>query len=83
MASELRHNVAMAKKRFDTKQEEAPAAAPQTSGDSTAAAPDRERIAARAYELYLQRGGEPGRAEDDWFTAERELGDRRTPGGES
>jgi hypothetical protein len=35
--------------------------------------PARERIAARAYELYLQRGGEPGRDTDDWLEAEREL----------
>jgi hypothetical protein len=33
----------------------------------------RERIAARAYELYLQRGGGDGRAAEDWFEAEREV----------
>ncbi len=30
-------------------------------------------IAGRAYDLYLQRGGEHGRDLDDWLRAEREL----------
>jgi Protein of unknown function (DUF2934) len=33
----------------------------------------KERIAARAYELYLQRGGSHGRDTDDWLEAEREV----------
>ncbi|HVL66479.1 MAG TPA: DUF2934 domain-containing protein [Vicinamibacterales bacterium] len=49
-------------------------AAPQAAGDTTAAAPDRDRITARAYELYLQRGGGDGSALDDWLAAEREIG---------
>jgi hypothetical protein len=52
--------------------------APQTAGDTTAAAPDRDRIAARAYELYLARGGGDGLAMDDWLSAEREVGMPRT-----
>jgi hypothetical protein len=32
-----------------------------------------ERIAARAYELYLARGGSDGQDFDDWLAAEREL----------
>jgi Protein of unknown function (DUF2934) len=40
---------------------------------SGAAGDPRERIAARAYELYLQRGAGDGRATDDWLEAEREL----------
>lgn len=47
--------------------------APQSVGDTTAAVPDRERIAMRAYELYLARGGGEGDALDDWLTAEREF----------
>jgi hypothetical protein len=47
--------------------------APQMAGDTTAAAPDRERVAMRAYELYLARGASDGSALDDWLTAEREL----------
>jgi hypothetical protein len=33
----------------------------------------REEIARRAYEIYLTRGGEPGRELDDWLQAERDL----------
>ena len=33
-----------------------------------------DAIAKRAYELYVQRGGDPGRDWEDWFAAERELG---------
>ena len=35
--------------------------------------PDPERISARAYELYLARGGTDGQDWDDWLAAEREL----------
>ena len=40
---------------------------------------DRERVARRAYELYQARGGGEGRADEDWYAAERELngGNRR------
>ena len=34
-----------------------------------------EEIARRAYELYLQRGGEHGKDVEDWFRAENELSD--------
>lgn len=33
----------------------------------------RDRIAMRAYELYLARGASDGRDFDDWLAAEREL----------
>jgi hypothetical protein len=32
-----------------------------------------ERIRRRAYEMYLERGGEPGHDLKDWLQAEREL----------
>jgi Protein of unknown function (DUF2934) len=32
-----------------------------------------EEIRRRAYELYEQRGGEHGRAQEDWFRAEAEV----------
>lgn len=35
--------------------------------------PSHEEIARRAYEIYLARGGEHGRSEEDWLQAEREL----------
>jgi len=44
--------------------------------------PDPERISARAYELYLARGGADGQAWDDWLAAERELSDALIPQGE-
>ena len=34
---------------------------------------EKEEIRTRAYELYEQRGRQPGRALDDWLTAEREI----------
>ena len=37
-----------------------------------------QRIAARAYELYLARGGTHGSDWDDWLTAERELAGTRS-----
>ena len=48
-------------------------AMPQMAGDTSMGNPERERIAQRAYELYLARGGTDGRAMDDWLSAEREL----------
>jgi Protein of unknown function (DUF2934) len=32
-----------------------------------------ERIRRRAYELYLQRGGQPGSELEDWLQAEEEI----------
>ena len=33
-----------------------------------------QEIRDRAYEIYLQRGAQPGYELEDWFQAERELG---------
>ena len=33
----------------------------------------QRKIALRAYELYLQRGGVDGHAEEDWLQAEQEI----------
>jgi hypothetical protein len=46
---------------------------PLSASDITAASADRDRIAIRAYELYLARGCSDGRDMDDWFAAEREV----------
>lgn len=35
--------------------------------------PTRDQIALRAYEIYLERGGEPGHELEDWTQAELEL----------
>ena len=42
-----------------------------------------EKIKRRAYEIYLERGEEPGRDLEDWLQAERELASHEiTPLGE-
>ncbi|MGH9691789.1 MAG: DUF2934 domain-containing protein [Candidatus Acidiferrales bacterium] len=35
----------------------------------------RKDVARRAHELYVQRGGEPGKDVEDWVRAEKELND--------
>ena len=60
---------------------EAPLGAPQAAGDTTAAVPDRDRVAMRAYERYLSRGGADGQAMDDWLEAERECASEGTDRG--
>ena len=35
----------------------------------------RERVSARAYEIYLERGSSHGRDVEDWLEAERQVGD--------
>jgi hypothetical protein len=53
----------------------------QAPGDAVAARPlgepSDEEIRARAYEMYLERGGKHGLDFDDWVRAERELRLRR------
>jgi hypothetical protein len=49
----------------------------QSTGDPQA------RIAERAYELYLARGGSDGQDWDDWLTAERELSSREASSSET
>ncbi|HKW34025.1 MAG TPA: DUF2934 domain-containing protein [Candidatus Acidoferrum sp.] len=47
---------------------------PTTKKTRTAkSAPTHDEIALRAYEIYLERGGAPGDALEDWIRAEREL----------
>ena len=47
------------------------------SNDERENAP-RDRIAARAYELYLERGASHGQDWEDWLAAEREIRGPRT-----
>lgn len=47
-----------------TRRKKVPAAAPSVSPSD---------IAARAFEFYCARGGQPGGELDDWLRAEREL----------
>jgi len=56
---------------------------PSYESDGATSANDyaHDRIAARAYELYLARGASDGMAIEDWLAAERELS--TAPPGES
>jgi hypothetical protein len=36
----------------------------------------RDGIARRAYEIYVQRGGQNGRDVEDWLRAEKEIRDK-------
>ncbi|MGH9421127.1 MAG: DUF2934 domain-containing protein [Thermoanaerobaculia bacterium] len=38
-----------------------------------------DAVAVRAYELFEQRGREPGRDVDDWLRAEHEVAEMRRP----
>ena len=42
-------------------------------GQEKQLAPSREQIAARAYEIYLERGGGDGGEVEHWLLAEQEL----------
>jgi hypothetical protein len=57
------------------------AAAPGTEAHKQGRLPDlvrEESIRRRAYEMYLERGGEPGHELEDWLQAERELATDRS-----
>ena len=69
----------MAKARNQTTVNTLPSA-PQDSDDATAATIDRERIANRAYERYMERGGGDGQDLEDWLEAERELAQEQRSG---
>ena len=45
----------------------------RTTNGSFEAIPRLDEIAARAHEIYLERGAEPGHELDDWLQAEREI----------
>lgn len=68
----------MAKSRKRTPGEATPDISPHQpaapeSGADTSSNGHADRIAQRAYELYLARGGEHGSDWEDWLTAEREI----------
>ena len=50
-------------------------ATPQGEEVKTSAAdsPRLEEIRIRAYEIYMERGGQPGHELEDWLQAERDL----------
>ena len=59
-----------AKSKPTTKRHTKPKGTEPTRAGST---PTEEEIRRRAYELYRERGSEPGHELDDWARAEREL----------
>jgi hypothetical protein len=66
--------MSVTRRRKDREQvAESPATVPTATGD--ARAPTRDEIARRAFQLFEERGSEPGREWEDWFRAERELRD--------
>lgn len=72
MAWQLIPAIVMAKARLMAKaRQRTTEDAHASSAEATRRSP--ERIAARAYELYLARGGSDGQDFDDWLAAEREL----------
>lgn len=53
---------------------------PQAPASSAARVVEPEAISRRAYELFQERGREPGRELDDWLRAEHELKKSKSPG---
>jgi hypothetical protein len=64
-------------KTAETQRDDMATPALPASSNGDAGSLDRDRIASRAYELYVERGGRDGQDVDDWLTAERELSGRR------
>jgi hypothetical protein len=60
-------------KRIESSEPEATSALAETGEVSVGNEVADEQIRLRAYELYLERGEQPGRELDDWLQAEREL----------
>jgi hypothetical protein len=54
-----------------SKTKEAPA--PKSRKTAAKSIPTQDQIAARAYEIYLERGATPGDPMQDWLQAERDL----------
>jgi DUF2934 family protein len=61
-------------KRIESSEPEATSALAETGEVSVGNEVADEQFRLRAYEIYLERGEQPGRELDDWLQAERELG---------
>jgi hypothetical protein len=62
-------------KSNEIKEPQATSIQPETRAVSVGNSAIKEEIRRRAYRIYLERGGQPGRELDDWLQAERELTD--------
>ena len=60
-------------KRIEITEPQATSTQPGTEEVSVGNSARDEEIRRRAYEIYLERGEQPGRDLDDWLQAEREL----------
>jgi hypothetical protein len=60
-------------KRNVTLEPDASSIQPNAEDTSANSVPSHEEIRRRAYEIYLDRNGDPGDELDDWLRAEREL----------
>ena len=60
-------------KRIESLEPQATSAQAETGEVSVGNVVGDEEIRLRAYEIYLERGEQPGRELDDWLQAEREL----------
>ena len=60
-------------KKIESLEPQATSAQAETGEVSVGNVVGDEEIRLRAYEIYLERGEQPGRELDDWFQAEREL----------
>ena len=70
----------MAKPSRRSQADDSQTSAPESTPEfSSADGYDRDRVATRAYELYMERGGGDGSDMEDWFTAEREFSITRDP----
>jgi hypothetical protein len=60
-------------KRDETLELHASPIQPHAEDTSANHAPNHDEIRRRAYEIYLERGGLPGRELEDWLQAESEF----------
>ena len=60
-------------KRNETLELHASPIQPHAEDTSANHAPNHDEIRRRAFEIYLERGGLPGRELEDWLQAENEL----------
>jgi hypothetical protein len=65
-------NMALKAKMIDSTEATQPERAVE-EGEVLLRSTREEEIRNRAYEIYLQRGGQPGYELEDWLQAEREL----------
>jgi hypothetical protein len=56
-----------------TKPRKAPAKKKVAAQEPTVIRPSHEQIAHRAHQLWIERGRDHGKHEEDWFRAEQEL----------